>query len=299
MPVIIPKDIPAFKKLEKSVFVMDTKRANTQDIRALEILILNLMPIKIQTENQLLSLLANSPLQVNITFLSTQSYIGKNTSAMHLDKFYKGIEDIRQKHFDGAIVTGAPVELLKYEEVKYWNEFKDILNFLKNNVTSTMYICWGAMAALYHFYGIDKTLHKKKISGVYKCKIVKNDLVLTNLDDEILIPNSRYASIDENKVKKCKELRILLKSKKSGLVLARDRNSLFMLGHPEYTKNTLDLEYKRDIKAGLRIKKPVNYYDKKGNIMYSWRCEANTIFGNWLNYDVYQATPFKLDIEQK
>ena len=294
MPVIIPKDIPAFKKLQKEVFVMDTKRANTQDIRALEILILNLMPIKIQAENQLLSLLANSPLQINITFLSTQSYVGKNTSSLHLDKFYKGLNDVKTRNFDAAIVTGAPVELLEYEKVKYWEEFKDILDFLKRRVTSTMYICWGAMAALYHFYGINKRVQKDKISGIYKCKIVKDDLVLTNLDDKIFIPNSRYAGIDEKDIKKHKELKILLKSKKAGVVLLRDKKSLFMLGHPEYTKNTLDLEYKRDLKAKLKIKKPINYYDKKGKIKYSWRCEANCIFSNWLNYEVYQATPFKL-----
>ncbi|ASQ31307.1 homoserine O-acetyltransferase [Campylobacter avium LMG 24591] len=295
MPVIIPKEIPAFKELEKSVFVMDTQRANTQDIRALKILIFNLMPTKIQTENQLLSLLANSPLQIDISLLSTQSYVGKNTPALHLDKFYKGIDDVKDKKFDGAIVTGAPIELLSYEEVKYWNEFKTVLDFLRKNVTSTMYICWGAMAALYYFYGIRKKVFKDKLSGIYKHKILHSDLLLTNSNDEILMPHSRYARLKEKDIAKHKDLKILLSSKKTGAALLKDEKDVFVLGHPEYFKDTLKLEYERDLSLGLKIKKPCNYFKKNSKISYSWRCDANNIFANWLNYSVYQATPYDIE----
>ncbi|KAA6226457.1 MULTISPECIES: homoserine O-succinyltransferase [unclassified Campylobacter] len=290
MPLVIPRDMPAFEVLNKSAFVMDTQRANTQDIRTLEILILNLMPTKIETENQLLSLLANSPLQLNISFICTKSYVGKNTPLWHLEKFYQGIEAVKGKKFDGAIVTGAPVEQLEFENVKYWQELKEIFDFLRINVTSTMYICWGAMGALYHFYGIKKQNLSKKCFGVFLHDVANKDLILTNLDEKILMPHSRNSHIDENELSKIKDLKILLKNDEAGVAMLRDKKDIYILGHLEYFKKTLELEYERDNKTQI----PKNYYDENGEILYNWRSNANTIFLNWLNYDVYQSTPYVL-----
>lgn len=293
MPLIIPKEIPAFKILKDSIFMMDTKRANEQDIRALEILIINLMPTKIQTENQLLSLLANSPLQINITLVSTQSYVGKNTSIAHLDKFYKGIKECKGLKFDGAIITGAPVEKMDFEEVAYWEELKEIFEFLSKNVTSSMYICWGAMAALKYFHGINKINLENKIFGIYKHDICEPDLLLTNLDEKVLMPQSRHSSVDEKQIfTLCEKgiLKLLLKNDEIGSAMLRDEKNIFILGHLEYFKDTLHQEYIRD----NFIQKAKNYYDKDDNMKYNWRSNANTIFSNWLNYDVYQSTPFVL-----
>lgn len=291
MPLVIPKDIPAFDILKNNVFVMDTQRANTQDIRTLEILILNLMPTKIETENQLLSLLANSPLQIHITFIATQSYVGKNTPLTHMEKFYRGIDEVKNKKFDGAIVTGAPVELMDFEEVKYWEELKQIFDFLRSNVTSTMYLCWGAMGALYHFYGIKKIALDKKCFGIFPHKIKNQDLILTNLNEKVLMPHSRHSHIDEVEILKHKELKILLQNDEAGISMLRDKKDIFILGHLEYFKETLKLEYERD---GGKVEAPKNYFNEKGEIEYSWRSNANTIFSNWLNYDVYQSSPFVL-----
>ncbi len=293
MPVIIPKDIPAFSALQKSVFVMDTRRASSQDIRALEILIINLMPTKIQTENQLLSLLANSPLQINITFLSTQSYVGKNTPPSHLQKFYINLSDIRHKKFDGAIVTGAPVEHLSYEEVQYWDELQEILGFLRTHVTSTMYICWGAMAALYHFYAIPKIDLPHKTFGIFAHDIVCDDLLLTNLNQQVLMPHSRHSTIAQDSLQIHQNLKLLLRSDEAGVGIIRDEKDIFILGHPEYSEETLDLEYKRDVELGRNIAIPKHYYQYDEPFL-SWRSDANTLFGNWLNYDVYQNTPYRL-----
>ncbi|MCX2683465.1 homoserine O-succinyltransferase [Campylobacter sp. MIT 21-1685] len=290
MPVIIPKEIPAFEVLKNNAFIMDTQRAISQDIRPLEILILNLMPTKIETENQILSLLANSPLQIHISFISTRTYIGKNTPLSHLEKFYQGIDECQNKKFDGAIVTGAPVELMEYEKVKYWKELVEIFDFLRSNVTSTLYICWGAMGALYHFYGIKKKKLRKKCFGVFVHTVKEQDLILTNLNEKILMPHSRHSHINEKQVKDKKELKILLENKEAGISMLRDKRDIFILGHFEYTKNTLELEFQRDGK----IQAPKNYYNKKGEIQYNWRSNANTIFSNWLNYDVYQSTPYVL-----
>lgn len=293
MPLIIPKGIPAFKILKDSIFVMDTKRANEQDIRALEILIINLMPTKIQTENQLLSLLANSPLQINITLVATQSYTGKNTPMSHLEKFYKGISECKNLKFDGAIITGAPVERMDFEDVAYWKELEEIFEFLKQNVTSSMYICWGAMAALKYFYGVEKVDLKKKIFGVYKHEMISPDLLLTNLDEKVLMPHSRHSSMNEKQISSLCEkgkLKLLLKNKSIGSAMLRDEKNIFILGHLEYFKDTLHQEYIRD----NFTQKAKNYYDKNGNMKYNWRSNVNTIFSNWLNYDVYQSTPFVL-----
>lgn len=291
MPLVIPKDIPAFDILKNNVFIMDTQRANSQDIRALEILILNLMPTKIETENQFLSLLANSPLQIHISFITTQSYVGKNTPLTHMEKFYQSIDEVQNKKFDGAIVTGAPVELMDFEEVKYWSELRHIFDFLRTNVTSTMYICWGAMGALYHFYGIKKFALDKKCFGVFAHKIKNQDLILTNLDEKVLMPHSRHSHINEVELLKHRELKILLENEEAGSSMLRDKKDIFILGHLEYFKETLKLEYERD---GGRIESPKNYFDERGEIVYSWRSNANTIFSNWLNYDVYQSTPYVL-----
>lgn len=291
MPLVIPKDIPAFDMLKNNIFVMDTQRANSQDIRALEILILNLMPTKIESENQFLSLLANSPLQIHISFITTQSYVGKNTPLTHMEKFYQSIEEVKNKKFDGAIVTGAPVELMDFKEVKYWSELKHIFDFLRSNVTSTMYICWGAMGALYHFYKVKKFSLDKKCFGVFAHKIKNQDLILTNLDEKVLMPHSRHSHINEAELLKHKELKILLENDEAGISMLRDKQDIFILGHLEYFKETLKLEYERD--EG-KVEAPKNYFDKEGKIKYSWRSNANTIFSNWLNYDVYQSTPYVL-----
>ncbi|EAL5964146.1 homoserine O-succinyltransferase, partial [Campylobacter jejuni] len=231
------------------VFIMGTRRARHQDIRPQEILIVNLMPKKIETENQILSLLANSPLQVNITLLATTSYVGKNTSITHLEKFYKGFNECKKYRFDGAIVTGAPVEQMDFEKVAYWKELLEIFDFLKQNVTSSMYICWGAMAALKHFYSVDKIVLKEKIFGIYKHDKITPDLLLTNLDEKVLMPHSRHSSVDEDQIlslQKQGRLKILLKNKKIGSTLLRDEKDIFILGHLEYFKDTLHEEYIRD-----------------------------------------------------
>ncbi|MCV3418553.1 homoserine O-succinyltransferase [Campylobacter lari] len=293
MPLIIPKDIPAFKILKDNIFVMDTQRAFTQDIRALEILIVNLMPTKIQTENQLLSLLANSPLQINITFVSTHTYIGKNTSYSHLEKFYKNINECEKLKFDGAIITGAPVEKIDFGAVKYWEELTRIFDFLKNNVTSSMYICWGAMAALWYFYGVEKIALKEKIFGIFSHQKIQDDLLLTNLDINVLMPHSRHSGINEEQIlalKQQNQIKILLKSTEAGSGIIRNKKDVFILGHLEYFQDSLHQEYVRD----NCIQKAKNYYDVNGTMHYNWRSNANTIFLNWLNYDVYQSTPFVL-----
>lgn len=294
MPLVIPEEIPAFKLLKEHAFIMGCNRAKTQDIRPLEVLIFNLMPTKIQTENQILSLLANSPLQVNITLLSTSSYIGKNTPKSHLDRFYVNFSEIQGKKFDGAIVTGAPIEHLEFKSVKYWGELVLIMEFLKTHCTSTLYLCWGAMAGLYHFHNIQKIALDSKLFGVFEHFCVQQDLILNGLDELIRIPHSRHSGINENQVRKNKNLKILLEGKESGITALKDEKDFFILGHPEYSKDTLDLEYKRDLQKGLEITKPKNYYNAESKPVFSWRSSASVLFANWLNFSVYQDTPFIL-----
>lgn len=293
MPLIIPRDIPAFELLKSHAFVIDTQRAQHQDIRTLEVLIINLMPIKIETENQILSLLANSPLQVNITLLSTASYVGSNTSKSHLERFYVNFSDILGRNFDGAIVTGAPVEHLAYEEVAYWEELKQIMDYLKAHCTSTLYLCWGAMAGLYHFHKIPKVALSAKAFGIFEHRIITQDSLLTGVDEIVKMPHSRHSGIDEKSVR-ASGLKILLEGEESGISALRDEKDYFILAHPEYAKDTLLLEYERDKQKGLDIAKPLCYFNERGEVVLSWKSSASVMFSNWLNFSVYQNTPFVL-----
>jgi len=301
MPIIVPKDIPASKILqEENIFVMNEKRAMSQDIRPLEIAILNLMPTKIVTETQFMRLLSNSPLQINITLLSTESYVGKNTPLEHLQRFYKPFSAVKNRKFDGMIITGAPVEDIEFSDVKYWDELKEIFEYAKTNVTSTMFICWGAQAGLYYYYGIEKHKLPKKLFGIYKHKkLVKYERLLKGTDDRFYIPHSRHTTVYEEDIKNCKDLVLIASSKEAGagIIRSKDNKFIFIMGHAEYDRDTLEKEYKRDLERGLPIDPPENYYvnGKSGEIRMCWSSTANLIFMNWLNHYVYQLTPYSID----
>ncbi len=301
MPIIVPKDIPAAKILQsENIIVMNDARAMSQDIRPLEIAIINLMPTKIVTETQLMRLLSNSPLQVNITLVSTETYVGKNTPLEHLQKFYKSFNDIKNRKFDGMIITGAPVEGIDFSEVKYWKELEEIFDFAKKNVTSTLFICWGAQAALYYYYGIKKYPLEKKMFGIYKHKkLVKYDRLLKGTDDRFFMPHSRHTTVKEEDIKKCKDVVLLASSKEAGptIIRSKDNKFIFITGHAEYDRDTLELEYKRDLDKGLKIDPPENYYvdGDHGEIKMCWVSTANLIYMNWLNHYVYQLTPYEID----
>lgn len=297
MPIIISKDIPAFKILnDENIFVMSTLRASSQDIRPIDILILNLMPTKIETETQLCRLLANSPLQVNLTLISPSTHTSKNTSLSHLAKFYKKFEEIKNKKFDGMIVTGAPVENLEFKDVDYYDELIKIFDYSKENVTTTMFICWGAQAALNYFYGIKKYPLDEKLFGVYKHKkAVIHEVLLNGIDDVFYIPQSRHTYNLEEDLRNCKNLTPLCYSDDCGTTILKsnDNTQVFILGHLEYDKYTLKNEYERDLNKGIKIKEPVNYFNKdNGDVDVLWRSTANILYYNWLNYYVYQITPF-------
>ncbi len=300
MPIIIPNDLPAYSNLTKEkIFIMDLERAGNQDIRPIEIAILNLMPTKEETETQLLRLLGNSPLQVNITFIKTKSYKSTHVSEDHMKKFYKSLDKVKKMKFDGMIVTGAPVETMPFEEVKYWSELEEILDFAKTNVTSTIYICWGAQAAMYHNFGINKIPLDKKLFGIFPTHaVVENDMLLKGLDDEFYIPNSRHTRVDEDAVRQCKDIKILAESEQAGIAIAKthDNKSFFFMGHVEYDRYTLRKEYLRDVDKGLTIEKPINYFDGNNldDVKMKWKSTANLLFYNWINYYVYQVTPFRL-----
>lgn len=305
MPIKIQKDLPARKILEsENIFMMDEERALSQDIRPLEILILNLMPVKEDTETQLLRALSNTPLQVDCTFLMLESHTSKNTSASHLNKFYITFEEIRKRKFDGMIITGAPVENMEYEEINYWEELVKIMEWSKTHVTSTLHICWGAQAGLYYHYGIPKYPREKKLSGVYRHKLLDRKVPLVrSLDDYFYCPHSRHTEVREADIRKYEELVILAKSDEAGifLVMSNDGKQIFMQGHPEYDRMTLNNEYHRDLKKGLNPEVPCNYYE--GNDPFSppvlkWRNMANTLYTNWLNYYVYQKTPYILNEDE-
>lgn len=300
MPIVIPKDIPAYSALhQENIFVMSDERAFTQDIRPLEIAILNLMPTKEETETQFMRLLSNSPLQVNVTLIYTESYKSKNTAAAHLEKFYKRFEDIKDKHFDGMIITGAPVETMPFEEVAYWDELKKIFDFADKNVTSTIYICWGAQAALYYHYGIQKYLLPQKLFGIFPHRKIldQHDPLLKGIDDVFYIPHSRHTTVRMEDVRKVKDLIVLSESEYTGLSIAksRDNKKIFLTGHMEYDRFTLKKEYDRDISRGLPIHPPFNYFTDETctEVRVTWTSAANLFYTNWLNYYVYQVTPFQ------
>jgi homoserine O-succinyltransferase len=301
MPVNLPTNLPAVETLsDEGIFVMTEKRASSQDIRPLEIGIVNLMPAKINTETQLLRLLSNTPLQVEVTLLRMGTHISKNTDKKHLDAFYRTYEDIRDKRFDGLIITGAPVETLPFDKVDYWGDLCALMEWSKSHVHSTMHICWGAQAGLFYHYGIRKYDLSEKLSGVYSHKVLlSSNRLVCGFDDEFLAPHSRYTDMWEDDVV-ASGLSVLAKSDESGVYIATNEahRQVFLMGHPEYDRITLDGEYRRDIEKGLNIKPPVNYYESndpaKRPIM-RWKAHAYLLFANWLNYYVYQETPYNLN----
>ena len=301
MPIRIQDNLPAAKILEsENIFTMDEDRALRQDIRPLEILILNLMPIKEDTETQLLRALSNTPLQVDCTFLMVATHVSKNTSMSHLNKFYVTFQDIRHKRYDGMIITGAPVENLEFEEVNYWEELKMIMEWSKTHVTSTMHICWGAQAGLYYHYGICKYPRKTKLSGIYEHRVLDRKVPLVrSFNDYFMAPHSRFTEVRREDIAKHPDLVILAESDEAGvfLVMSRDGRQIFVQGHPEYDRMTLNNEYYRDLSKGMNPAIPCNYYpddDPCEHPILSWRNTGNTLYSNWLNFYVYQTTPYQL-----
>jgi len=301
MPIIIPKDIPAFDALSKeNIFVMNHARAFAQDIRPIKIAIVNLMPTKEETELQLMRLLGNSPLQVKITLVKTRSYKSKHVDEGYLNKFYRFFDEIKEKDYDGLIVTGAPVETLPFEEVKYWKELTEIIEWADTHVTSTIYICWGAQAALYYRYKVNKLVLPQKKFGIFPANAtVPFELLLKGVNDTFYIPQSRHTEIDAKAVKALKELQVIAEGKEAGICIIKegDGKRFYFTGHAEYDRDTLDKEYKRDQSKGLDTPPPVNYYtdSAKTAIDVKWRSTANLIFYNWLNYYVYQITPYDIE----
>jgi homoserine O-succinyltransferase len=302
MPVKIPDNLPAAQILhDENIFVMTEKRATSQDIRPLKIAILNLMPTKVVTETQLLRLIGNTPLQVDVVLLHMESHVSKNTSAEHLTAFYRTFSDVKDETFDGLIITGAPVEHLPFEEVDYWEELKEILEWKIHNVFSTFHICWGAQAGLYYHYGIPKYHMGKKLFGVYPHKVTKKNVkLLRGFDDVFYAPHSRYTEVRREDIEKVPDLEILAESPQAGIyiVASKDERQIYVSGHSEYDANTLLLEYERDIAKGLDIDPPENYFpddDPSKPPLVTWRSHANLLFANWLNYYVYQETPYDLN----
>lgn len=302
MPVNIPKTLPARRILEsENVFVMSNERASTQDIRPLKVVIINLMPTKIATETQILRLLGNSPLQVDITLLHMASHLSKNTSADHLLDHYATFDEIINDKYDGMIITGAPVEQLPFEEVDYWPELTRVMDWAETNVESALYICWGAQAALYHLFGIPKYDLDQKMFGVFDHKVIsKNEKLLRGFDDHFFAPHSRHTEVRAEDINKNPNLRILAESDEAGVYIARSVKGrhFFITGHSEYDPHTLKGEYDRDRNKGLTINVPQNYYpadDPSKEPVVQWRGHANLLFSNWLNYYVYQVTPFDLE----
>ena len=302
MPIVIDKDIPAYKILTgERIFVMDSDRATLQDIRPIEIAILNLMPTKETTETQFMRLLSNSPLQVNITLIRTATYNPTHTEAAHLERFYKNFSDIRGRRFDGMIITGAPVENMEFEDVAYWRELEDIFDWTRTNVTSTIFICWGAQAALHYFYGIKKHPLKEKCFGIFAHQRVRDGSIeplMRGISDEFHMPHSRHTIIYAEDIKNVPELKILAYSKRAGasIIKSLDNKQVFVTGHMEYDRDTLKNEYERDKAKGLPIKPPVNYFTDKDmkEVKMNWSSTSNLFYINWLNYYVYQVTPYKL-----
>ena len=300
MPIKTQNELPAKEILEQeNIFVMDENRAIHQDIRMLDIAILNLMPLKEDTELQILRSLSNTPLQVNVTFVTTSTHESTHTSLSHLNKFYQTFEEVKNQNFDGFIITGAPVEQMEYEEVDYWEEITQIMEWTKTHVTSTLHLCWGAQAGLYYHYGIQKYDLPKKMFGVYGHRVMNRKVPLVRgFDDYFYAPHSRHTEVRREDILKHPELTILAESKEAGvfLVIEKEGRQIFVMGHPEYDRLTLDKEYKRDLSKNLPIEIPVNYYPDD-NInekpLLQWRSHGNILYANWLNYYVYQQTPFE------
>ena len=302
MPLKINRELPAYKVLSgENIFVMNDERAETQDIRPLKIAILNLMPKKIQAENQLLRYLSNTPLQVEIKLLQTKSYTSHNTPLEHLNKFYSYFDEVVNEKFDGLIITGAPVEQMEFQDVAYWNELKEIMEWSKSNVYSTLHICWGAQAGLYYHYGVPKYPLENKMLGVFAHRVLKENVELTRgIDDTFFAPHSRHTEIKSKDVEKVKELEILSESDDAGvfIVSTSDYRKVFITGHLEYDRETLKDEYFRDKEKGLEICIPENYFPNDDTTLepaMSWRGSAHIVFANWLNYCVYQNTPFNIN----
>ena len=302
MPIRVQNDLPAKEILEQeNIFVMDECRAAHQDIRPIQIGLLNLMPLKEDTELQILRSLSNTPLQVDVTFVRVSSYVAKNTSASHINKFYESFESIKMHKYDGFIITGAPVEQMPFEDVDYWEELKEIMAWTKTHVTSTLHLCWGAQAGIYYHYGINKEALAEKMFGVFKHRVRNRKVPLVRgFDDVFYAPHSRHTTVSQVLLEADERITILADSEEAGvfLCMAEDGKQIFVMGHPEYDRITLGNEYKRDVDKGLDIKVPVNYYpddnpENKPELI--WRSHANNIYSNWLNYYVYQETPYDLE----
>ena len=301
MPLNLPDKLPAIEALkEENIFVMDANRASEQDIRPLKIVILNLMPVKVTTENDLIRLLSNTPLQVEIEFMMIAGHVSKNTSGDHLKAFYKTFDQLKDQKFDGMIITGAPLEQLDYESVEYWQEIQRIFDWSRTHVTSTLYICWAAQAALYHFYGVPKYPLEQKMFGIFRHTVYDHkNPIFRGFDDEFFVPHSRHSEVRKADIERVAELTVLSESDESGvyMVMARNGREMFVTGHSEYAPYTLDGEYRRDIAKGLPIDVPQNYYrndDPEQGPLVRWRGHANLLFSNWLNYFVYQETPYDI-----
>ena len=302
MPIKVQNDLPAKKIMEnENIFIMNETRAITQNIRPLQIAILNLMPLKEDTEIQMMRSLSNTPLQLEVTFLTTASYIGKNTPASHLNQFYQTFDDVKDKNFDGLIITGAPVEQMDFEEVTYWDEITEIFDWARTHVTSTLYICWAAQAGLYHHYGVPKYPLKEKMFGIFEHRVLEPfHSIFRGFDDCFYVPHSRHTEVRREDILKVPELTLLSESEDAGvyMAMARGGREFFVTGHSEYSPLTLDTEYRRDLDKGLPIEMPRNYYidnDPEKGPLVRWRAHANLLFSNWLNYFVYQETPYNIN----
>ena len=301
MPIRVQNDLPVKEILEQeNIFVMDEDRAAHQEIRPISIGLLNLMPLKEDTELQILRSLSNTPLQVDVTFVRMTSHVSKNTSTSHIYKFYEPFEEIKNRKFDGFIITGAPVEQMAFEEVDYWDELTEIMEWTKTNVTSTLHLCWGAQAGIYYHYGINKTMLSKKLSGVYRHRVRNRKIPLVRgFDDVFMAPHSRHTEVPQQLLEEDDRITILADSLQAGvfLCMAKEGRQIFVMGHPEYDRMTLDAEYKRDMGRGLNPQIPENYYpddDPENKPVLTWRAHANSLYTNWLNYYVYQVTPYDL-----
>ncbi len=302
MPLNLPDRLPAIELLKKeNIFVIDSSRASSQDIRPLRIVVLNLMPLKITTETDLVRLLSNTPLQIEVSFMKVKGHTSKNTPLEHMTAFYRDFDEMRDEKFDGMIITGAPVEHLDYEEVNYWDEIKEIFDWTRTHVTSTLYICWAAQAGLYHFYDVPKYKLDRKKFGVFKQHTLAPILpIFRGFDDEFFMPHSRHTEIRREDIDKVPELEVVAESEQSGvcMVMARGGREFYITGHAEYSPYTLDTEYRRDLDRGLPIDMPENYYrhdrPDEGPLV-RWRAHGNLLFSNWLNYYVYQETPYDIN----